>query len=195
MQTFMRNHAQSSVSGSPAPNHVDGITPNYFDTDSQGRELALAAAPDPPAGSGTLIPSLGDYQLSLPPVLAGSVTPEIRLRVEQFYSGVAELFERWVHRPKSVHTRRSYRDGVLSFVRHRGLVWPREASALLLVSVGEVQQYRDALAAAGAAPPGQKRSALIPDTHFRLNRSHGCYSGINELVPRFRSQLSPRQQK
>lgn len=146
-------------SQSSAPHNVDVITPNNSDSEMrreaahpQGRELAVDALPDALSGSGTLISSSADSCLSLPPVLAGSVTPENRRRVEQFYSGVAELFERWVHRPKSVHTRRSYRDGVLSFVRYRGLVWPREAAALLLVSVGEVQQYRDALAAAGAAP-------------------------------------------
>ncbi|MCU1260562.1 MAG: hypothetical protein JWO80_3447 [Bryobacterales bacterium] len=41
---------------------------------------------------------------------------------------------------------------MLSFVRHRGMLWPQEASTLLMVSVAEVQAYRDALAAAGAAP-------------------------------------------
>ncbi len=57
-----------------------------------------------------------------------------------------------MNRPKSVHTRRSYRDGVLSFVRHRGIVWPQEAHALLMISVADVQTYRDVLAAVGAAP-------------------------------------------
>ena len=90
--------------------------------------------------------------MTLPPVLLGSLTPEIRARVEHFYSSVYDLFERWVNRPKSLHTRRSYRDGVLSFVRYRKMLWPQEASELLLVSVAEVQDYRDALAAAGAAP-------------------------------------------
>jgi Phage integrase, N-terminal SAM-like domain len=102
--------------------------------------------------SGTLLPAPSGVTLTLPPVLAGSLTPAIRVRVEHFYSAVYDLFERWVNRPKSLHTRRSYRDGVLSFVRHRGIVWPQEASALLLVSVADVQHYRDALATAGAAP-------------------------------------------
>lgn len=88
----------------------------------------------------------------LPPVLAGSLTPEVRQRVEQFYSAVAEIFERWVNRCRSEHTRRSYRDGVMAFIRYLGLVWPSEAFALLTVSVGEVQAFRDSLAAAGAAP-------------------------------------------
>ncbi len=68
------------------------------------------------------------------------------------YSSIYEIFERWVNRPKSVHTRRSYRDGVISFVRHRGIVWPQEAAAFLTISVADVQTYRDVLAAVGAAP-------------------------------------------
>ena len=59
-----------------------------------------------------------------PPILAGTLTPEVYSRVEGFYSGVAEIFERWVRRCVSPHTRRSYRDGVMSFVRYLGLVWP-----------------------------------------------------------------------
>jgi site-specific recombinase XerC len=57
-----------------------------------------------------------------------------------------------VNRPRSPHTRRSYEEGALSFVRYRGIVWPQEASSLLLVSIAELQEYRDALAAGGAAP-------------------------------------------
>jgi hypothetical protein len=45
--------------------------------------------------------------LTLPPIVAGSFTPEIRSRVEHFYFSIYEIFERWVNRPKSVHTRRS----------------------------------------------------------------------------------------
>jgi hypothetical protein len=125
----------------------------------QGREEALPAvfptgsgieSADP--GTATLIPYGSRASLALPPVLLGSLTPQNRHRVEHFYSSVYEIFQRWVNRPKSFHTRRSYRDGVLSFVRHRGIVWPQEASALLTVSVAEVQEYRDALATAGAAP-------------------------------------------
>jgi hypothetical protein len=99
-----------------------------------------------------VIPAPLRAAVSLPPVLLGSLTPEIRVRVESFYSSVYAIFERWVNRPRSLHTRRSYKEGVLSFVRYRGTVWPQEASSLLLVSVAEVQEYRDALAAAGAAP-------------------------------------------
>jgi site-specific recombinase XerD len=87
-----------------------------------------------------------------PPILAGNMTPEIRFRVESFYSGVAGIFERWVRRCRSIHTQRSYREGVLSFVRYLGLVWPAEAPALLSVTVADVQNYRDWLVESGAAP-------------------------------------------
>ena len=126
---------------------------------SPGRELGLPAPLLPEtalevraAKAATVIPAVSGVALTLPPVLAGSLTPEIRSRVEHFYSSIYDIFERWVNRPKSVHTRRSYRDGVLSFVRHRGIVWPQEAHALLTISVANVQTYRDVLAAVGAAP-------------------------------------------
>lgn len=40
----------------------------------------------------------------LPPVLAGHLTPEVRARVEGFYSSVAGIFATWVNRRQSVHT-------------------------------------------------------------------------------------------
>ena len=89
---------------------------------------------------------------SLPPVLAGALTPAIRTRVEAFYSALPDILERWVRRCRSEHTRRSYREGVLSFIRYLGISWPGESARLLSVSVGEVQAFRDWLADSGAAP-------------------------------------------
>ncbi len=111
----------------------------------------------PQAGQGTAVEVLGAAVAGTlarrpPPILAGALTPEVHSRVEGFYSGVAEIFERWVRRCVSPHTRRSYRDGVMSFVRYLGLVWPSEAQALLGVTVADVQNYRDWLAERGAAP-------------------------------------------
>jgi hypothetical protein len=48
-------------------------------------------------------------------VLAGSVTPENRERVESFYFSVASIFEAWVARRRSEHTRRAYRGDVMAF--------------------------------------------------------------------------------
>jgi site-specific recombinase XerD len=107
------------------------------------------------AGQATVLAPLGpDIALVRrpPPILAGSMTAEARSRVEGFYSSVAEIFERWVRRCRSIHTQRSYRDGVFSFVRYLGLVWPAEASGLLSVTVADVQNYRDWLVEHGAAP-------------------------------------------
>jgi site-specific recombinase XerD len=88
----------------------------------------------------------------LPPVLAGHATPQVHARAASFYSGIAELFERWVARRPSPHTQRAYRRDVLSFAEFLGLAWPEEAARLLLASVADVQRWRDAMLAATKAP-------------------------------------------
>jgi integrase/recombinase XerC len=88
----------------------------------------------------------------LPPILAGSVTPQVRQRVERFYLSVASLFESWVRRRQSPHTQRAYREDVMSFIRFLGLDWPREAHELLRVSVGDVQAFRAHLRQKDVAP-------------------------------------------
>lgn len=88
----------------------------------------------------------------LPPVLAGHETGLVRERVEQFYVSVAEIFERWVARRKSHHTQRAYREDVMCFVRFMGFEWPKRAPDLLMVSVKDVQEFRDEMLAKGAAP-------------------------------------------
>ena len=108
------------------------------------------------AGQGTAVtqaaPASAPLMRRSPPILAGTLTPEVHSRVEGFYTSVAEIFERWVRRCASPHTRRSYRDGVMSFVRYLGLVWPSEAHGLLGVTVADVQDYRDWLVERAAAP-------------------------------------------
>jgi site-specific recombinase XerD len=86
-----------------------------------------------------------------PPVLAGHLTPQVRARAEGFYAGIAEMFERWAARRPSCHTQRAYSRDVLSFVDFLGIAWPLEAFRLLLVSVGDVQRWRDAMMAASKA--------------------------------------------
>ena len=48
------------------------------------------------------IPSMENVP-DLPPVLLGSLTPEIKERVESFYFSVAAIFDAWVGRRKSNH--------------------------------------------------------------------------------------------
>lgn len=59
--------------------------------------------------------------VALPPILAGQYTPETQERVEQFYFSVAAIFETWVKRRRSRHTRRVYREDVMAFVRFMGI--------------------------------------------------------------------------
>jgi integrase len=110
-------------------------------------------------GSGELVPQRTVTQglaeaaqpLESPPILAGHVTPEVRTRVEGFYRAIECIFESWVNRSESHHTRRAYRDDILSFVRFLGLAWSEAAGRLLQVSVLDVQRFREALLELGAA--------------------------------------------
>jgi site-specific recombinase XerD len=89
---------------------------------------------------------------NLPSVLKGHSTPEVQERVENFYSNVALIFESWINRRKSQHTRRAYRQDVLAFVRFMGWRWPEGSSELLRSTVHDVLALREFLLASGAAP-------------------------------------------
>ena len=97
------------------------------------------------------IPLQAPTAILVPPLLDGTATPELRTRVERFYQAIERIFESWVNRSESLHTRRAYRDDVMAFVRFLGLAWPQEAPALLGVSVRDVQRFREALVELGAA--------------------------------------------
>jgi site-specific recombinase XerD len=88
----------------------------------------------------------------LPPILGGAETPAVRKRVERFYSSVAEIFERWVARRQSPHTQRAYREDVMSFVNFAGIEWPKDTDRMLMVSIKDVQGFRDEMNAKDLAP-------------------------------------------
>jgi site-specific recombinase XerD len=88
----------------------------------------------------------------LPPILAGHVTPDTQERVEHFYFSVAAIFETWVKRRQSPHTRRAYREDVMAFATFVGIAWPRACASLLSVSIVDVQRFRESMVTAGAAP-------------------------------------------
>jgi site-specific recombinase XerD len=48
--------------------------------------------------------------------MSGAHTPQMQERVESFYHSVDAIFEAWVNRRKSEHTRRAYRGDVMAFV-------------------------------------------------------------------------------
>lgn len=59
-----------------------------------------------------------------PPVLPGSATTAVAKKVERFFLSVADIFKTWVTRRQSAHTRRAYREDMMSFVRFLDLTWP-----------------------------------------------------------------------
>lgn len=88
----------------------------------------------------------------LPPILSGGETPAVRKKVERFFSSVADIFERWVTRRTSPHTQRAYREDVMSFVKFLDWEWPRDAELMLMVSIKDVQEFRDEMKANDLAP-------------------------------------------
>jgi site-specific recombinase XerD len=89
---------------------------------------------------------------ALPPVLSGANTPEIERRVENFFFSIASIFEAWVNRRKSDHTRRAYRGDVMAFVEFCRFAWPEDSAKLLRVSVLDVQAFKDHVGKHGGAP-------------------------------------------
>ncbi|MGB6688397.1 MAG: hypothetical protein WBE76_11195 [Terracidiphilus sp.] len=80
---------------------------------------------------------------ALPPVIAGADTPEIKRRVESFFNSVAAIFEAWVNRRISDHTRHAYRGDVMAFVECCGFAWPEDSAKLLRVSILDVQAFKE----------------------------------------------------
>lgn len=103
----------------------------------------------------------------LPPVLMGRLTPEVRQRVDGFYASVAHIFDSWVSRCKSLHTRRAYREDVMSFVRFMGWNWPVDSMHLLRCSIQDVQAFRDHLVSIGAAPKTLNRRISSLSSFFK----------------------------
>jgi site-specific recombinase XerD len=90
--------------------------------------------------------------LSLPPILAGFGTPQVRKQAERFFYSIADIFEAWVTRRKSRHTQRAYREDVMSFVRFLKITWPQESIRLLSVSIRDVLAFRDDMLRRDLAP-------------------------------------------
>lgn len=117
----------------------------------------------------------------LPPILAGTATPQIAERVKNFYFSVAEIFERWIERRSSPHTRRAYRQDVMAFVRHLGIVWPENATALFTVKVADVHAWRDHLLASGTAPKTMNR---------RISSVSGFYKYLGNVAAELRLPIT-----
>lgn len=88
----------------------------------------------------------------LPPILAGRDTLAVSKNVGQFYSSVADIFEAWIARHRSEHTRRAYHEDVMGFVRFLEIEWPQDSVRLLAASIKDVQAFRDLMSESGLAP-------------------------------------------
>jgi site-specific recombinase XerD len=78
---------------------------------------------------------------SLPLVFLSWSSSEPSERIESFCRCIDDIFETWVNRCNSPHTRRAYREDVLAFAAFVGIRWPQNAQA-----------FRDDLLKRQAAP-------------------------------------------
>jgi site-specific recombinase XerD len=112
-----------------------------------------------------------DLTLSPPPPL------------ERFHGSIAALLESWVLRRASPHTQRAYRSDILTFVRYMGLAWPSDSHLLLTVSVRDVQDYRDWLLQAGAAPKTLNRRISSLSSFYRYLAACAAELRLNTSLP------------
>jgi hypothetical protein len=79
------------------------------------------------------VPIAGQETLpALPPMIVRTHTPEVEFRVGNFFTSVAAIFEAWVNRRTSEHTRRAYRRDLMAFVEFCKIAWPMDAKRLML---------------------------------------------------------------
>lgn len=104
-------------------------------------------APSRARGAPT-VPSVSE----LPPIIAGSDTPEVRRRVGGFISNLHEVFESWVRQTDSLNTQDAKRRSWLQFTKFLELDWNKQPWDALRVTVLDVRRFRDHLAGCGRAP-------------------------------------------
>ena len=51
-------------------------------------------------------------------------------RIENFCRSIDDIFETWVNRCNSPHTRRAYREDVMAFAGFVGIRWPHDAQEI-----------------------------------------------------------------
>lgn len=130
----------------------------------------------------------------LPPILAGTATAEVEAQVQRFFFSVAELYESWLNRRASPHTRRAYDQDVMTFVRgYLRLSWPKQAYELLRVSVQQAQAYRDWLASKRAAPKTVNRRISSLSSFYKYLGAAAAEMRLPIIVPNpAHAQFIPR---
>jgi site-specific recombinase XerD len=133
-------------------------------------------------------------QTDLPPILHGQATKEVEEQVRRFMFSVAAIYETWLGRRTSAHTRRAYDQDVMHFVRgYLNLHWPAEAAQLLRVSVQTVQAYRDWLVSKNAAPKTINRRVSSLSSFYKYLGAAAAELRLPIIVPNpAHSQFIPR---
>jgi site-specific recombinase XerD len=131
---------------------------------------------------GTVTPTVPTVP-ELPPLLACAGTPEVRRRLEEFYTSVAEILERWVARRASAHTRRAYRRDVMAFVEFLGLRWPDDAVQMYAVTVAQVQDYREHMLSEGKAPKTRNRRIASLSSWYKFLQACAAELRLPIVVP------------
>ena len=105
------------------------------------------------------------------------------------------MFEAWVARHKSEHTRRAYRQGVMDFVDFLGIEWPGSGTRLFQVQVRDVHAYRDYLFGRGFAPSTRNHRIAAVSGFYRYMREAAIEMRLPINVPNpAHSQLLAREQ-
>lgn len=130
----------------------------------------------------------------LPVVLPGRVTREVEAQVRDFVGCVAGIYEAWLNRCASAHTRRAYEQDIMCFVREfLRLDWPGEAAELLKVSVQQAQGYRDWLVSRRAAPKTVNRRIASLSSLYKFLSATAAEMRLPIIVPNpAHSQFIPR---
>src|SRR5450755_1425924 len=130
---------------------------------------------------------------ALPPVLSGANTPEIERRVENFFFSVASIFEAWVNRRKSEHTRRAYRGDVMAFVQFMGWGWPKDSVELLSASILDVQAWKNRMVEKHAAPKTINRRISSLSSFYKFLAGAAAELRLPIIVPNpAHAQFIPR---
>jgi site-specific recombinase XerD len=130
----------------------------------------------------------------LPPILLGKATPEVQKQVHSFCFSIAQIYESWLNRRPSPHTRRAYDQDIMAFARgFLGLRWPEEAHELLRVSVHQAQAYRTRLAGQGAAPKTVNRRISSLSSFYKYLGAAAAELRLPIIVPNpAHAQFLPR---
>jgi integrase/recombinase XerD len=128
------------------------------------------------------------------PILNGQTSELVESNVRKFLFLIPAIYDSWLGRRTSSHTRRSYDQDVMTFVRkYLRLHWPDDALKLLHVSVQTVQNYRDWLVLRDAAPKTINRRISSLSGFYKYLAASAAELRLPIVVPNpAHSQFIPR---